>query len=562
MTLPAILVIDDQYPNDIAAWETFLEKTNLFDEKLEKDDRINPIATASICSGQQRSEHEILNDYEVIRQAVTEGAGFSSEHWALVLLDVCFDSGPLDEFGLPKPQPGDDHFGEEVRKRLAVDFPELPVVMLTSKKESELADLATPYLSKTGLTPNDVASRLLQYGRLTSEQQRTLLCLPPEVVIRSPLSFAVFQKAFSIAASKTSVLILGDTGTGKEVLARYIHSRSMRAEAPFVPVNVAALPAELVESILFGHEKGAFTGADRKRTGLFAQASGGTLFLDEIGDMPPSLQTKVLRALQDGEVLPVGAPESVQVDVRIISATSRDLNAMRQKDHFREDLIRRISGETLLLPPLRERQEDIVALAEFFLHQISMETGKEGIEFQDNALQVLQDHPFTGNVGELQYIVRSLVNRKSPNSLIAVADVREALAASFISADSTLPAPKSAESDPGPAVPFTIDQLVEMLESWPVSLDDPGLQGGKPRLELSMGLLLNRMAGAALERFRDPRNSKLNRQAAMQWFMGDDTLKGKGPGRVLNELLGRRADSAITDDDLAELVTAWQEHNK
>ena len=562
MTLPHILVIDDQYPNDTGARQTFLKSTSLFDIEQGENGTSNPLATATFCSGQRRTAKEIVNDYETIRRAVKEGPADGGT-WALVLLDVCFDSGPLDAFGLPDPQPGDDTFGEEVRRRLAADFPGLPVVMLTSKKESELSDRSSPYLSKTGLTPHEIAVCLLHYGRLTPEQQRRLLALPDGVVARDPASFAVFREAFRVAGSDASVLILGETGTGKEVLARYIHQRSHRAGGPFVPVNVAAVPAELVESILFGHERGAFTGADRKQEGLFVKADGGTLFLDEIGDMPAALQTKVLRALHDGEVLPVGAAEPVRVDVRVVSATSRDLAAMQQEGRFREDLVRRISDETLVLSPLRERRGEIVPLAGYFLEQGMREAGKQGMELADDAGEILRRHPFAGNVAELRQVVRSLVSRKSNNSIITADDVQQALAASFVSTGAPLSSPPATATGTVAVAQATgtLDRLVELLESWPVSPDDPFLEGGKPRLEDAVRRLRRRMAGAALERFRDPRNGRLNRQAAMQWLTGDSSLKGKGPGRVINEILGRRADAPIREDDLEELAKGRRQSN-
>ncbi len=547
MSLPRVLVVDDQFARDPSLRQTFIENSGLVEAGGQAFSD-PPLAEAEFCSGQRRKGDRVVNDYQVVRAAVTAGPA-GEAGWALVFLDVRFDSRPQAA--------GDDSFGEEIGKRLAVDFPDLPVVMLSSKRQTELRDRGTPYLSKIGLGPRDIAVCLLLYGRLSPEQQRRLLALPDGVVARDPASFAVFREAFRIAGGAASVLILGETGTGKEVLARYIHQRSHRAGGPFVPVNMAAIPAELVESILFGHERGAFTGADRRQVGLFVKADGGTLFLDEIGDMPPALQTKVLRALQDGEVLPVGAPKPVRVDVRVVSATSRDLAAMRDNGRFRDDLLRRISGETLVLPPLRERPGDIAELARLFLEKNMARTGRQGIGFAEDALGVLRQHPFTGNIGELEQIVASLVGRKGNNSVISAADVRQALAASFISAGEALAPPEKKPVAPGPAA-SGLDRLIGMIETWPAAPDDPALKGGKPRLEQAVRGLLARMAGAALERFRDPRSGRLNRQAAMQWLTGDDTLKGKGPRRVLNEILDRRADAPVADDDVEKLASSSQ----
>ena len=182
----------------------------------------------------------------------------------------------------------------------------------------------------------------------------------PQIIGNSSSLRAAMARAKKVARTNLSVLITGESGTGKELFARFIHDQSPRAKKPFVAVNCAAIPGELLEAELFGHKKGAFSGAVRDQDGLFKQADGGTLFLDEIGDMPLPLQTKILRVLQEGEIRPVGARIVQKVDVRIISATHRDLVEMVQERKFREDLIFRLQGYALNLPPLRDRQRDVV----------------------------------------------------------------------------------------------------------------------------------------------------------------------------------------------------------
>jgi len=557
VNLPRILVIDDQYVLDKAERQTFIDHADVID--TEQPARVHDLALAEavFCSGQRRDGEVIRNDYEVIRGAVADETEKSSK-WALVLLDVRFDSGPIDEIGLPKGQPEDDHFGEDVRKQLARDFPNLPVVMLSSKKQQELQDRDTPYLSKTGLTPREFALCLLRYGRLSVEQKRALLGLQTEIAAYSPHTIEVFREALAIADSAMPVLILGETGTGKEVLARYIHESSSRNDKPFVAVNVAAIPSELVESELFGHQKGAFTGANQERPGRFLQASGGTLFLDEIGDMPLATQAKVLRVLQSGEVLPVGGKKPLSVDVRVIAATSRDLAAMQKTGAFREDLTRRISSATLIIQPLSERTEDIAPLARMFLEKYSRQSGKEGITFAEESIAELKNHPYEGNVGELENIVQWLVSRKGNHSVISARDVKEALAGSFVSSAASRPE-KGDTPHIDLDVPEGLAQLIAMIESFSVKTDDPSLHGGKPKLERAIHSLLRRMAGAALERFRDARNGNLNRQAAMQFLTGDETLKGKGPGRVINEIMGRKLEHPVSEADLHELIRCLEE---
>jgi two-component system nitrogen regulation response regulator NtrX len=211
------------------------------------------------------------------------------------------------------------------------------------------------------------------------------------------------------APTKATVLIQGESGTGKELVAREIHRRSSRAQMPFIQVNCAAIPEELIESELFGHEKGSFTGAVRKQTGKFVAADGGTIFLDEIGDMSLRTQAKVLRVLQEGEVEPVGAATVVKVDVRVIAATNKDLPEEIRNTRFREDLFYRLNVIPIRTPPLRERRDDIPRLAEHFAALFSEEHNKHPKKFTAAALRALQDAAWRGNVRELRNMIERLV---------------------------------------------------------------------------------------------------------------------------------------------------------
>lgn len=210
--------------------------------------------------------------------------------------------------------------------------------------------------------------------------------------------------------AQTSVLILGESGTGKELVARAVHFDSARAKGPFVPVNCVAIPAELAESMLFGHLKGAFTGATADRKGYFELAHGGTLFLDEIGDMPASLQVKLLRVLEDGCVTPIGASQPRKVDVRIIAATNADLDSRIAAGTFRQDLYFRLARYVVATPPLRERREDVPLLATHFLRLFAAEMGLKAPPFSGEALEALQRHDYPGNVRELKNVIeRALI---------------------------------------------------------------------------------------------------------------------------------------------------------
>ncbi|MCL4764257.1 MAG: sigma 54-interacting transcriptional regulator, partial [Burkholderiales bacterium] len=229
------------------------------------------------------------------------------------------------------------------------------------------------------------------------------------IVTRSPKMEDLLRQARLVADSDAAVLVYGESGTGKELLARAIHRASRRAELPFVAVNCGAIPGELLESELFGHARGAFTGAVQAHKGLFQTADKGTLFLDEIGDMPLPLQVKLLRVLQEGEVRPVGSTQSVPVDVRIISATHRDLEAQRAASLFREDLYYRLNVVSLRLPPLAERREDIPVLATHFLRKLAERYRKPLPTLAPDAMALLIAAPWPGNVRQLLNLLEQAV---------------------------------------------------------------------------------------------------------------------------------------------------------
>ncbi|MBK7975343.1 MAG: sigma-54-dependent Fis family transcriptional regulator [Deltaproteobacteria bacterium] len=210
-----------------------------------------------------------------------------------------------------------------------------------------------------------------------------------------------------VTDTDSTVLVYGESGTGKELIARAIHYNGPRARAPFVSLNCGALPETLLEATLFGHRKGAFTGATETRTGLFEEANGGTLFLDEVGDMSPSMQVRLLRALQEGEIRPVGADRPIQVNVRIVAATHRDLRDEVAKGNFRQDLLYRLEVIVLSLPPLRERREDIPLIAEHLLREAAEREGKRAPTLARGALELLVTHEWRGNVRELSSVLET-----------------------------------------------------------------------------------------------------------------------------------------------------------
>jgi DNA-binding NtrC family response regulator len=292
-----------------------------------------------------------------------------------------------------------------------------PVVMMSGQAHIEMAVRATrlgaldflekPISSDKLLLTVDNALRL---QRLEKENQQLRQRLGKhEIVWKGEAMRRVMAQLERVAASESRVCILGETGTGKELVARTIHERSSRASGPFVTLNCAAVPAELIESELFGHEKGSFTGASGRHIGKFEQADLGTIFLDEIGDMPLSMQAKLLRVLEEGEVERIGGDKPIAVNVRVVVATHRDLESRVREERFRQDLFHRIYVFPLVLPPLRERREDIPALVQHFAEQVCALNGWKPLPFSEDAMEALQQHIWPGNVRELRNMVERLM---------------------------------------------------------------------------------------------------------------------------------------------------------
>jgi two-component system nitrogen regulation response regulator GlnG len=293
--------------------------------------------------------------------------------------------------------------------------PELPVIIMTAHSDLDSAVSAYhggafEYLPK----PFDVdeaveqVRRACRHGRQKKQERAAEELESPEIIGEAPAMQEVFRAIGRLARSNITVLINGESGTGKELVAHALHRHSPRAANPFIALNMAAIPRDLLESELFGHERGAFTGAQSRRQGRFEQADGGTLFLDEIGDMPAELQTRLLRVLADGEFYRVGGHEPVKVDVRIIAATHQDLEGLVKEGRFREDLFHRLNVIRVHIPALRDRKEDIPLLMRHFLSAIARELGVETKLLREDTVQALQSVDWPGNVRQLENTARWL----------------------------------------------------------------------------------------------------------------------------------------------------------
>ena len=320
--------------------------------------------------------------------------------------------------------------GMEVLRRARVSWPEMEIIVLTAHGTVATAVEAMKlgafdYLSKPLSGPDELriaVARGLERRRMADERQRHRDHEPERLMAWDPAMVAVVGQLERVAATEATVLLVGESGTGKEVAARALHDASARRDAPFVAVNCAALSETLLESELFGHEKGAFTGATAQRRGRFELADGGTLFLDEVAEIAPHLQAKLLRVLQERRFERVGGTRTLVVDIRLVAATNRDLAAEMREGRFREDLFHRLSVFPVRLPSLRERTGDVLPLAAHLLERMAARTGRHGLTLDDAAKAALLAHPWPGNVRELANVLeRATILALTPR--IGVADL-------------------------------------------------------------------------------------------------------------------------------------------
>ena len=353
----------------------------------------------------------LAKEYDIIlagdKASATEQ--FNAAQPAVVLLDL----------GLP-PNPGTPEEGLATLAALLAINNRTKIVIITGQAEKSIALRAVgagayDLLGKP--VDMDEVKLLLKRCFYVAQLEREYLLMQQEInggsfegmLGTNTRIQSVFESIRKVATTNASVLILGESGTGKEMAARAIHQKSPRRDGPFVAINCSAIPESLMESELFGHEKGSFTGAHMQRKGRIEAANGGTLFLDEIGEVSLTIQVKLLRFLQEQRIERVGGRQEITVDARVIAATNADLKKGMSEDKFREDLYYRLAVVQLMLPPLRDRDEDIPFLAQSFLQRISAEIGKAGLTFSPDALRALRHHPWPGNIREMQNRVRRAV---------------------------------------------------------------------------------------------------------------------------------------------------------
>ena len=406
------------------------------------DDDANTLASLS------RAFRLAGHDATVCDNALRAAELIRNEHFDLILSDVVM--------------PGKT--GLELLEELKKSGVRTPIVLVSGQANIEMAVKATrlgalDFLEKPLTTDKLLLTveNALKLSRLEDENRELRHRLGKhELVGSGPAMTRLLAQIEKVAASETRVSILGETGTGKELAARAIHEKSPRRENAFITLNCAAVPAELIESELFGHEKGAFTGAAGRHVGKFEQAEGGTLFLDEIGDMPVAMQAKLLRVLEEGEVERVGGDKPIKVNVRVIVATHRNLEELVKRNEFRADLFHRVYVFPLVLPPLRERPEDFPDLVAQFARQVAKQNGWKEKIFSSDAIAELRRYSWPGNVRELRNIVERLVLLASEDK-VSGDDVRLVLPAGEIA----VTAGNNGKPDAGQG---TLEQRTEAFE--------------------------------------------------------------------------------------------------
>jgi two-component system nitrogen regulation response regulator GlnG len=396
------------------------------------------------------------------------------------MIPRCFESGREFLTALERDRPDvivtdirmPDMSGLELMERLAQTDPEIPVIVITAHSDLDNAVSAYQggafeYLPK----PFDIDEAMELVSRAARQRGRgavveTQARAAPRIIGQAPAMQDVFKAIGRLSRSSMTVLITGESGTGKELVARALHDNSPRASGPFVALNTSAIAAELLESELFGHEKGAFTGATERRIGRFEQANGGTLFLDEIGDMSLALQTRLLRVLAESEFFRVGGQTPLRVDVRVIAATHQDLAQAVAAGRFREDLYHRLNVMRIEVPPLRQRREDIRELTRFYLEQAANELGVAPKTLRPEAAEALLKYDWPGNVRELVNVCRRLTVTAAGRE-IAVSDLPRELGGSATqpSADWTMGLAQWAEGQLAvTAAPPLLDEALPAFE--------------------------------------------------------------------------------------------------
>lgn len=428
--LPQVLIIDDLFGRPGIDRINLCYSYGLVDHNPDAEslgEIPDPVANVQFCTSQSGGDGVLHNDLSIALRAVEQGWPFADgSRWALVLLDLRFVSGSLIE-GEPQGRPGDDEYGLKILCELRVRFPDLPVVILSSLDRKEVieacrnqgaVDFIQRHSGPSGEKPRDVLRQKLHLYGLLEDDRGVILG-------RSLSLLKMLAEARRAASGGGNVLLYGESGTGKELLARYIHDNSPRADHSYVIFHPFGVAETLMEDELFGHEKGAFTGAGGMRKGLFEQANGGTLFIDEIGDIPVGLQNRLLRPIESRVVTRQGASEEISVDLKIVLATNKFLEHYAQSGTFKFDLLNRIRAYTIELPGLQQRLEDIPMIVQGLLQRLCHEhDARWPRQVDPQVIMKLQAYDWKeGNIRDLRNVLERAVKDTKDSELLLPGDL-------------------------------------------------------------------------------------------------------------------------------------------
>ncbi len=529
--LPRLLIIDDQFGRSLRERRNLCALFGLSDvtEDDPQQEMIrDPIAEAVFCSGQQESVEWIQNSLEVAITVVGQGWPLPDlRRWALLLLDLRFVSGDKDQDGQVTGRPGDDEFGLAILRTVRRDYPDLPVVILSGRDRTEVIEAcrtggASDFIQRqdalagTAVARELLARKLHEYGLI--EDDRRILVGHSVTILKA---MAAARRA---ATGAGNVLLIGETGTGKELFARYVHDHSPKAKGPYVVFHPFGRGESLQEDELFGHVKGAFTGATSDRPGLFEAAHGGTLFIDEVGDIPESLQSKLLRPIESRAVVRQGDLRERHVDVQLVLATNKELEQAVQTGRFKIDLLNRIAAFPIRLPPLVERREDIPLLARVLLEQLCRTNqARWPREITNDALQWLLAQQWReGNVRELRNVLERAVKDHKDAEILVRGDLE--LRTEAGSPSSEVHRVSGVEEADWPSQQ-SLKSLLTDLAKISLPEDYEQLHGSLPLVQQAVARLLGRTLLAALETTRrrrpgGPSDGALNLTAAASCLMG------------------------------------------
>ncbi len=504
--IPRILLIDDIFGSSTMDRRNLCRNFALVDVTGDDEKPASiqgPIAEAVFCSGQVRQANTVKNDVNVAIEIVNKGWDRGAERqWALILLDLRFVSGQIVD-GEPEGQPGDDSFGLVILDAVHERFPDMPIVIISSRERAGVIEDcrrrgASDFIQRhehgtATLSPKEILrAKILEHGLI--EDSRDLTDEKNRIIGKSVEILKTLRAARRAATGKGNILILGETGTGKELLARYIHDLSPKSEGPYKFYPPHGTAETLQEDELFGHVKGAFTGANFEREGLFEMANGGTLFIDEIGDIPEGLQNKLLRPIENRVVKRQGGNKQIPIDVQIVLATNKNLEEHAKTGKFKSDLLNRINAYTITLPPLRERKEDIPLISERLLEVLCKENNAHWPrEILPETMTLLKNHGWRDNVRGLRNALERAIKDNRDSELIVPSDIR-------FDTDTGITEGKEdfIKTEARGAV-NTIDELIAVLSSFEFPEDYSKISGKLPALQGAVAKMMATYLQSSIE---------------------------------------------------------------